>query len=155
TGPGPGAAAQIRVFSGVDGSELYDFYAFNTAWTGGVFVAAGDLLHRGVDDIIVGVDAGTNPQVRAFGGGAMRGVLLRDFYSFDVSYMGGVRVGFAVVDGSGFGDIIAGTGPGSAALVRVIDGGLTNLIRNIYAYDLSFTGGIYVAGGAVSPSGST
>jgi FG-GAP-like repeat len=39
TGPGPGGGPHVRVFSGVDGSELLGLFAFDAAFTGGVFVA--------------------------------------------------------------------------------------------------------------------
>ena len=72
--------------------------------------------------VIVGAGPGSNPEVRVFGGGSLNAALLRDFYAYDLSFTGGVRVGAADVDGDGHADIITGTGPGTAPLVRVFSG---------------------------------
>jgi hypothetical protein len=148
TGPGPGAASEIRVFNGVTGALMNDFYAFNTAWTGGVYVAAGDLLGRGVDDVIVGVDAGTDPEVRAFGGGSMNMAPLRDFYAYALSFTGGVRVAAAGIGNLGHDDIITGAGPGGDTEVRVFSGITGAMRQDYYAFGSSATVGIYVAGAA-------
>jgi hypothetical protein len=38
TGAGPGGGPHVRVWSGVDGTELTGFFAYAPAFTGGVFV---------------------------------------------------------------------------------------------------------------------
>jgi len=39
TAPGAGGGPHVRVFSGVDGSELMGFLAYPPAFTGGLFIA--------------------------------------------------------------------------------------------------------------------
>src|SRR4029077_6889449 len=51
TGPGPGGGPDIRVFNGATGALERQFLAFNPNFTGGVFVAAGDVNGDGSDDI--------------------------------------------------------------------------------------------------------
>jgi hypothetical protein len=146
-------ASEVRVFNGANLSVMYDFYPFVPTFTGGVNVAGGDILGNGVSDIIVGAGPGSNPEVRAFGGGALNGALLRDFYAYDLSFSGGVRVGAADVDGDGRADIITGTGAGTAAIVRVFSSATEAMLRNFYAFGASYTGGIFVAGGDINHSG--
>ena len=43
TGPGAGGGPQVEVFDGVTGQVLRSFFAYDPAFTGGVFVAAGEL----------------------------------------------------------------------------------------------------------------
>src|SRR5262249_35824206 len=82
-GFGPGAGPLIRVFDGSSGAQLPlpvgQFFAFDPAFTGGVFVASGDVNGDGFDDIIVTPDAGGGPEVRVFSG--KDGSLLRDFFA--------------------------------------------------------------------------
>jgi hypothetical protein len=144
TVPGPGAAAEVKVFDGATGALLRHFYAFPSSLTTGFFVAAGDLNKDGFADIVVGVDAGAASQVRAFSGVTAGG--LYDFYAYG-DFRGGVRVAVGDVDGDGFGDIVTATGPGMAALVRVFSGANDGLLRTFYALPGSYLGGIYVAAG--------
>lgn len=69
-GPGPGAPAEIKVFSGAnfpvspDTSLIASGYAFETSFVGGVFVSAGDIDHDGWPDVIVTPDEGGGPRVK-------------------------------------------------------------------------------------------
>jgi hypothetical protein len=150
TGTGPGSAPEVRVFDGNTGAMLYDFFAYSPAFTGGIFVAAGDINGDGAADIITGPDVGGGPEVRVFGGGAMGGRLLRDFFAYTPSFTGGVRVAAGDITGAGRADIITGTGPGSAPEVRVFSGLDGSLMRDFFAYTPSFTGGLFVAAGDVN-----
>src|SRR5262249_3909658 len=68
TGAGPGGGPHIRIFDGVTHAEIRGFFAFDMTFTGGVWVAAGDVNDDGRADIIVGADAGGSPRVRVFSG---------------------------------------------------------------------------------------
>src|SRR5262249_14133401 len=80
----------------------------------------------------------------------LNGALLRDFYAYASSVTAGVRVGAADVDGDGRADIITGTGPGSAAIVRVFSGASGLPLRDFYAFTPSYQGGVFVAGGDIN-----
>ena len=100
--PGPGMLPEVKVFDGRNGQLLYDFYAnfqFNPLFTGGVFVAAGDINHDGFADIVVGADAGGLPEVKAFSGKS--GAVLYDFYAFSPFFSGGVAWPWGTSMGTG------------------------------------------------------
>ena len=102
-----------------------------------------------------GADAGGGPRVNVYD--ATTGELMRSFYAFDPSFTGGVRVAVGDVNGDGVPDIIAGAGPGGGPHVRVFDSQtglpLTGAVSSFFAYDLSFTGGVFVATGDINGDG--
>jgi hypothetical protein len=147
TATGPGPAAEVRVFNGLTGVLQYDFFPYG-GFSGGAFVAAGDLNGDGYADIIVGPDSGMAPIVLVYDG--RTGDLLRNFYAFSGGFTGGVRVAAGDVNGDGFADIITGTGPGIATEVRAFNGLNGIILRDFYVYNGAFTGGVYVGAGDVN-----
>src|ERR1700674_2553588 len=119
-GAGPGGG-QVVVYSGKDLSILKNFAPFGANFTGGVYVAAGDLNGDGIDDIIVGAGTGSS-RVTVFNGAT--GAVHQDFIAFPNS-TAGVRVAGTDLDGDGNSDILAATGPGDSSRVRGFKG--TNL----------------------------
>jgi hypothetical protein len=138
-------APHVKVFSGADAALLRTFFAYNPAFLGGVFVAAGDINGDGRADIITGAGfagPGSGPHVEVFSGS--NGALLASFFAFDPAFVGGVRV--ATVHVNGTSDLLVGAGPFGGPHVKVLDAlGLT-LLDSFFAYLPSFAGGVFVAG---------
>lgn len=67
-GAGPGGPPVVAVFSGVDGSELQRFNAFQPTFKGGVSVAVGDVNGDGIFDILAGVRTKGPAQVNFYNG---------------------------------------------------------------------------------------
>jgi streptogramin lyase len=160
TAPGPGGGPNIRVFDGVTGRLINSFMAYDTRFTGGVFVAVGDVNGDGFADIITGADAGGGPEVKVFDGSKLKQLnvkseppTLLDFMAYSKFFPGGVRVAAADVTGNGLADIITGAGAGGGPHVEVFDGQTGALVQSYYAFASSFSGGIYVAGGDVDGDG--
>src|SRR5262249_25103090 len=72
-------------------------------------------------------------------------------------FTGGVRVALGDVNGDGVLDVITGAGPGGGPHVRVFDGRtgaqLAGPLGDFLAFAPGFTGGVYVAAGAVDGDG--
>src|SRR5207253_1004299 len=119
--------------------QLAEFFAFDPAFTGGVYVAAGDVNNDGFADIIVGADGGGGPNVVVHSG--KDGALLLSFFPFDPRFTGGVRVAAGDVDGDGRAEVVCGAGPGGGPEVAVVDfsGAMLN---GYFAYDPRFTVGV-------------
>jgi trimeric autotransporter adhesin len=149
TGTGPGTSGgHVKVFDGLSGVEIRSFLAF-PGFTGGVFVAGGDLNGDGFGDIVVGSDEGSS-HVKVFDG--QTNALNASFLAYG-GFTGGVRVGAADVTNDGRADIITGSGPGAAGHVKVFDGATNAEVRSFLAYGGVFTGGIFVAGGDANLDG--
>jgi hypothetical protein len=151
TGPGPGGGPDIHVYDGRTGAMIRQFFAFNPNFTGGVFVAAGDVNGDGFADISVGADAGGGPNVMVFNG--KDGAMLDNFFAYDPGFTGGVRVAAGDLTGNGRADIITGAGPGGGPNVKVFRASDLALLQSFFAYDAAFTGGVYVAAGDTSGTG--
>jgi FG-GAP-like repeat/FG-GAP repeat len=148
-GAGPGAAPEVRVFDGATGAAV-SFLAFEREFTGGVFVAAGDVDGDGLADIVVGSGAGRSGQVKVFSGRDHR--VLSDTFVFSRAFTGGVSVAAGDVNGDGRADLVVGTGPGVAAEVRVLDAMTGAAVRTFSPYG-AFPGGVWVAAGDVTGDG--
>ena len=140
TGAGAGGGPHVRVISGRTGGDLASFFAFAPAFTGGVFVAAGDVTGDGHADVIVGTRA---DQRGARGAGVRRRwlAMIRDWWS--ARGCGGVRVAARTWTEW---DLRHHRGPRPSSRLRraglvlhgVAGGG------TFTAYDPSFLGGVYV-----------
>jgi uncharacterized delta-60 repeat protein len=150
TAPGPGGGPEVKVFDGVSGKVLMDFMAFDPNFTGGVYVAAGDVNGDGHADIIAGADAGGGPEVRVFSGAD--GSVLQSFFAYNPGFIGGVRVAAGDVFNTGIAAIITAPGLSGGPNVKVFDAN-GNVRQSFFAYDPNFTGGIYVAAADVDGDG--
>ena len=143
TGAGAGGGPEVKVFDGVTGAVIRDFFAYDPAFRGGVNVAAADVTGAGYADIITGAGASGGPEVKVFDG--MTGVVTRDFYAYDPSFRGGVWVDSADVMGSGYADIVTGAGAGGGPQVNLYDGQSGTETQSLYALKPDFSGGVDVA----------
>ena len=153
TAPGPGGGPNVRVFDGTDpngGTMLANFYAYDQNFTGGVYVAVGDINGDGKADIITGSGDGGGVRVRVFDGAT--GTMIADFVPYD-NFSGSVRVATGDVNGDGTPDIITAPGLGGSPWVKVFDGtDLTGntILASFFAYDGGVNGGLYIAAGDVN-----
>jgi hypothetical protein len=172
---GSGYAPLVTVFDGrsifIAGSAknptiLAEFFAYNTLFAGGVYVAVGNVQGaspppgqiKGQPNIITGAGRGAGPgdgQLQIFkykggydptkfpGGGVNLTYSDPNVYP---GFTGGVRVASGDVNGDGKDDIVTGAGPGGGPHVKVISGPNKALLASFMAYG-SFSGGVFVAAG--------
>jgi hypothetical protein len=157
TGADAGGGPHVKVFDGNSGAEIASFMAFETTFTGGVRVAAGDLAGTiGSNlEIVAARGPGAVPEVRTFDGltGTQVAGPLGSFLAYDAGFNGGVYVAVGELNGNFRSEIITGAGAGAAPHVKVFDGDGGDELLSFLAYDAGFTGGVRVAAGDVTGDG--
>jgi len=153
-GAGPGGGPRITIISGQTGQVLRDFFVYEPTYRGGIHVAAADLNQDGLAEIIVGADNGGGPRIRILDGATLAPI--GDFFVYEETFMGGVRVSTGDFNGDGFIDIIVGAGFGGGPRVTILDGrdmtGATRL-ADFFAFEQSQRDGVYVSLGDINADG--
>ena len=150
-GAGQGGGPAIAILDSQTGEVIQSFFAFNPAFTGGVFVAVQDFNGDGILDIIAGAGPGGGPEVRIFDGTNLS--ILKSFYAYAQDFTGGVSVASIDFNNDCVLDLVTGAGPGGAPHVKVFDGRTNSILSQWYAYPVSFTGGVFVAVGDIGNDG--
>ncbi len=88
-GAGPGGGPNVRAFDGKSVTQLQNFFAYDSAFRGGVRVSTKDVNQDGIDEIITGNGPGIAPLVKVFANGTE----LSNFAPFDATLTGGIFVG--------------------------------------------------------------
>ncbi len=129
-GAGAGAGPSVAVFDGLDllrGEArrlVNDFFAYAADFTGGVFVAAGDVDRDGFADIVTGAGLGA-PHVTVVSGLSLlreSPTLLASYFAADPGNLGGIRVAARDLNRDGFSDVIAGAGVGNGSTAWTFSG---------------------------------
>jgi hypothetical protein len=111
TGAGPTGGPHVRVLR-LDGSEVFGFFAYSPAFSGGVFV--GSVPGPTSSDLIVtGPDQGGGPHVRVFSGASVR----NEFLTPPTDNTSGIRVSGGPFGGPG--QLVLAFGPGGRPIVRL------------------------------------
>jgi len=138
-GTGDGGGPRVRVLNGFDLTvnrtlvTLRDAFAYAPSFRGGVNVAVGDVNGDGTPDVVTSTGSGGGPQVVVFDGQSFRPIA--SFFVFDPASRDGFFVGIGDVNGDGFADIIAGSGAGGPARVRVFSGQNRALLTDFFLND--------------------
>ena len=151
TGTEDGGGPQIRIFN-ANGVLIHPgFFAYDTAFRGGVNVAIGDLNNDGWYEIIAGAGVGGGPHVRVFNKDGK--VINPGFFAYDPSFRGGVNVAVGDLDGDHDDEIITGPGEGGGPQIRVFSKEGLLLNPGFFAYDESGRNGVEVSAGDLDGDG--
>jgi len=167
---GPGQAPIIHVYDGVTWADLIPGGAlvFESSFTGGVNLAAGDFNFDGKADIVVTADTGGGSRVRILNGAQYQvgadpaqAKLLADFMGIDdAKFRGGARAAVGDVNGDGTIDLVIAAGTGGGPRLAVFDGTTigngptpTRLVADFFAFESKLRNGAVVAIGDVNGDG--
>ncbi len=160
-GTGPGVPTQVVVFDGATGAKAFTLNPFEASFTGGVFLAAGDLTGDGRPELVVSPDQGGGPRVQVLTVSGTTLSPLADFFGIDdPNFRGGARVAVGDLTGDGVGDLIVAAGSGGGPRVAVYAGGsvsggkfTTKPIGDFFAFEQGLRDGVFVAAGDVNGDG--
>lgn len=149
---GAGAAGTVRIFDGKTGADILPPTTVLGGFTGGIFLAAGDVNRDGKAELAVSADYGGGPRVQVFkvsGGGLST---LADFIAFGLpDFRGGSRVAMGDVNRDGAADLLVGAGIGGGPRVSVYSGAslaaghTDHLVPDFFALDPTLRSGVYVS----------
>ena len=147
--PDNGGVPRVKIVNPATGEDTGEVQAFEDSFRGGVRSALGDVNGDGVRDIAIVPGPGGAPRLRVVDGAS--GATLIDLNVYEPTFRGGLYVALGDVNGDGKADVITGTGDGGAPRVRVLDGATLGqtVLRDYFAYETSFRGGVLVAAGDV------
>lgn len=155
TGAGVGGAPHVRVF---DGSRLAnptvtsEFFAYDLAFRGGVFVAAvANPVQNAPDLVVTGAGVGGGPHVKVYDvANPANPTMTASFMAYPIGFTGGVHVS-TTHNSDGAGEILIGPGLDNRAsnavgprLIVTTPSG--TVLRMDWVYAPTFTGGIYIGG---------
>lgn len=156
-GTGPGSPAQVCVIDTRTGQTLFSSAVFE-GFSGGVFVAAGDLDGDGRPELVVTPDEGGGPRVLIFDGNGFRQVA--SFFGIDdPAFHGGARAAVGDINGDGRPDLLVSAGFGGGPRVAGYDGAalaegrLVKLFSDFFAFEPELRNGVYLAVGDLDGDG--
>jgi hypothetical protein len=116
-GAGAGGGPRVQVYAGslngvITSSPISDFFAYSTAFTGGVVVAAGDRTGDNTFEVITGPASNGGYNIKSFNvaGAGNNPTLVENFFAFnDFTSIGGLSIATTVFDANPIDDLVIGT----------------------------------------------
>ena len=143
TGAGPGGGPHVKVFDGASNTIISQWFAYPISFTGGVFVAAGDIGNDGNIEVVTGAGQGGGPVVGVWD--PYTGALLAQLMAYDSQFTGGVRVGVSDGNFDGVLDLVTGAGPGGGPQVNGYNFPNLDLLFSFFSGDPSDRSGVFVS----------
>ncbi|MCE9563071.1 MAG: FG-GAP-like repeat-containing protein [Planctomycetes bacterium] len=119
---GAGLTARTRIMDGATNQILVGSTIVLNGFTGGAYIAAGDIDKDGKAELVVSADRGGTPLVEVYTVSGNQLVKSLSFYPFGITNSNGVRVAMGDLNRDGSADLIMATGAGQAARLAIYDG---------------------------------
>jgi hypothetical protein len=166
-GTGPGIVTQVKIISGKDGTTLFTVQPFEATFTGGVYVAAGDINGDGKADVIVTPDEGGGPVVAVYDGAKIAtgtngdaAQIVRFLGIEDPNFRGGARASSADMDGDGLADLVVAAGFGGGPRIAVFNGksiggtgSLVKFLPDFFVFEQTLRNGVFITFGDITGDG--
>ncbi|QGJ68787.1 Hypothetical protein PBC10988_4490 [Planctomycetales bacterium 10988] len=155
TAPDAGGGPHLKVYNGLTGDVITEFYAYAPNVTVGVRIATGDINGDGFAEIITTPGPGGGPHVRVINGmtGEQMPGPVTNFYAYAPNVLTGLYVATGDVNGDGFDDIITSPGAGGGPHIQAFSSADGSTLQNFYAYHPNFVGGVRVGSADLNQDG--
>jgi glucose/arabinose dehydrogenase len=157
-GAGPGAQSFVVIFDGASKAVLSTLMAFEPSFTGGVYVAAGDMDGDGKAEVVVSPDQGGGPRVDVYRGNGL--TKAASFFGIDdPNFRGGARVALGDVSGDGKRDLVVSAGFRGGPRVAgyeagsVMAGKPARMFGDFFAFEPTLRNGVFLAVGDIDGDG--
>lgn len=158
-GSGPGSRAIVRIFDGKTGNGLGTVLPFEDSFTGGIFVAAGDINGDGKADLVVTPDVGGSSRTIIYNNGKDNAIISNFFGINDPDFRGGARCAVGDINNDGKADVVIAAGFGGGPRIAGFSGATmgpnsgTRLFNDFFAFADKLNNGTYVAVGDLNADG--
>jgi fibronectin-binding autotransporter adhesin len=123
---------------------------YGNTFNGGLNVSGANVDADMASEIVTGAGTGGSAHIKLYDNDTT--TILSEFMAYDPKYPVGADVTAGDVDGDGKDEIITSPGVGGGPHVRIFKTNGT-VVSEFYAYDASFTGGVWVTAGDVDGDG--
>ncbi len=160
-GTGPGGGSRVRILDGKTYSDVVpQFSAFESGFSGGVYLAAGDFNGDGRAEVLITPDQGGGPRVRVLSVANGQVATAADFFGMDdPAFRGGARVAVGDVNGDGTPDLVVAAGAGGGPRISILDGKSVisgsprHLTGDFFAFEPELRNGVYLSAGDLNGDG--
>ncbi len=148
-GVGKGGSNMVRIYDG-QGNLKYQFVPYDPSYTGGINLAAGDVDGDGQPEIVTAPQGSSQLPAAVFD---KFGKKKAEFSLFGAAFRGGINLAVGDLDGDGKAEIVTAPGAGGGPQVRAFTY-QGRLLKQFFAYDKTFRGGVNLAVGDVDGDGN-
>ncbi|MFA5023565.1 MAG: S8 family serine peptidase [Patescibacteria group bacterium] len=149
--PASNGLGQVRIFDG-QGKLKKQISVMGKNWRGGLNIASGDIDGKDDQEIVIGLGAGQEPQIKIFTTG---GKLISAFLAYEKNFRGGVKIAVANINGRAShnrAEIIAAPGRGREPLIKIFDN-YAKVKKQFLAYKKNWQNGFSLAVGDINNDG--